>query len=99
MAKKNTPEFEALSVEAKVVCGAFWGIMLTTELGFERPWIIHERTRKGLDELVAAGYLTVEKFNQYSDKLIWKTTDKLRAELPRVSMKFMKENSFPVTTE
>lgn len=88
-----------LSIEARVVIGAFWGVMPTDELSFQRPHIIHPRTRKGLDELVEAGMLTVERFNKHSDTLVWKPTDKMKTDKPELDMEFLKENSFPVTTE
>lgn len=88
-----------LSIEAKVVIGGFFSILMTTELSFKRPWVIHPRTRKGLDELVDNGYLTVEKFNKYADTLVWKPTDKMLKERPKISRKFMEENSFPVMDE
>lgn len=89
-----------LSIEAKVCVGCWWNVMMVTELSFQRPWIITPRTRKGLDELVAKGYLTVEKFNKYNDKLVWKPTDKLRNEKPRVSREFMEQHgTFPITDE
>ena len=88
------------SIEAQVVAGAFWGrLMPCTALSFERPWIIHPKTRKGLDELVEAGLLTMERFNKISDKLIWKPTSRMEAEGPKPSIAFMKGNGFPVTTE
>ena len=96
---KNTSEFEALSIEAKVVCGGFWGIIRKNEVSFARPWVIHPRMRKGLDELVDAGYLTVKKPNNISDTLVWRYTDKLLEEKPRVSMGFIEANNFPSTTE
>ena len=84
-----------------MVAGCFWGMMMPrTELSFDRPWIIHPRTRKGLDELVEAGLLTVEKFdNPHSDKLIWKPTPRMGTEGPKPSMAFMQANSFSITTE
>lgn len=89
-----------LSTEAKVVGATWWGgPMMLTELSFDRPWIIHPKTRKGLDDLVAAGLLTVEKFNRVSDKLVWKPTDKMKTSPPKASLAFLKANSFPVTTE
>lgn len=97
---KNTQEFESLSVEAKVLTGAWWGIMMTGEVTFDRPWIIHPSTRKGLNELVAAGYLTAAPLNRYKDcPWVWKPTDKMKAERPQVSMAFMKANGFPITDE
>ena len=90
---------DELSTEALVVCGAFWGVLPTSELSFERPHVIHPRTRKGLDDLVAAGFLTVERFNNISDKLVWKPTERMKSERPKVSRAFMKDNSFPVTTD
>jgi len=87
-----------LSTEAKVVYGAQFSFGLT-ELSFNRPHIIHPRMRRGLDDLVAAGLLTMEKFNEHSAKLLWKPTEKLKANRPTVSMKFIKANSFPITTE
>lgn len=97
----NTAEFEALSVEAKVVAGCWWGVMMTDKVGFDRPWTIHPQTRKGLDDLAAAGYLTCEPRNRYPNcPLDWKPTDKMRTERPRVSQAFLKEHStFPITDE
>lgn len=88
-----------LSVEAKVVCGAFWGIMGMTEVSFERPHIITKKARKGLDDLVTAGLLTVEKFNQHSAKLVWKPTGKMKTNKPKVSHEYIKANTFPITSE
>lgn len=94
----NRPEFEALSPEAKVMIGAYWGVMIADKVQFDRPWAIHPTTRKALDELVAAGYLTMEPLNRYKDcPLLWKPTAKLREERPGVSQAFLKEHStFPV---
>lgn len=96
----NTAEFEALSPEAKTLVGAWWGVMMTTEVTFQRPWIIHPQARKGLDELVAAGYLSCEPLNQCENPPMgWKPTEKLKTEQPKVSRDFMKANSFPITDE
>ncbi len=60
-----------LSIEAKCMAGSIFSSILTTsELSFDRPWIIHPRARKGLDDLVATGLLTMTKWNQASDKLV-----------------------------
>lgn len=87
-----------LSVEAKCMSHMFCAPMGLSELSFERPHIIDPQARKGLDELVDGGFLTKEKFNKYSDKLVWKPTDKIN-DLKRVSMKFLEEHSFSMTTE
>jgi len=88
-----------LSIEAKAMIGAFWTLLPLNELSFDRPWIIHPRSRKGLDELVDKGFLTVEKFNDHSERLVWKPTDKMGTDKPKVSLKFLKENSFPLTEQ
>jgi len=88
-----------LSVEAQVVIGGFFSILITTELSFKRPWVIHPKMRKGLDDLVDAGYLTVEKFNKHSGTMIWRPTEKLKSENPKVSRAFMEQHSFPVMDE
>lgn len=95
-----TEDQDELSVEAKVVAGVYWGVGGPfTEISFDRPWIIHPRMRKGLDELVDAGLLTVEKFNNVSDKLVWKPTPKMKTHGPKVTLAFIKAHSFPVTDE
>jgi len=86
-----------LSTEAKAVCGAFWGPMLTEKLTFQRPHILTQKARKGLDELTEAGFLTVE--DEPGGGLTWRPTDKMRSERPRVSMAFARANKFPITTE
>lgn len=93
-----------LSIEAKVICGTWWGVIGNSEVVFQRPWIIHPRTRKGLDELVEKGFLTVE---QQSAALVWKPTAKMHIERPAREIAlttagfsaFMRENSFPITDE
>lgn len=96
----NTPEFESLITEAKVLVGAWWGILPSSEVTFQRPHVIHPRTRQGLDALVAAGYLTVEPLNRHKDSpLTWKPTAKLRSERPKVSRAFMEQNTFPIKIE
>ena len=88
-----------LSIEARVV-GTLFGMRgALTELSFDRPWIIHPRARKGLDELVEAGLLTVEPFNSVSEKLVWRPTPRMRDDGPRESFEFLKANSFPMTRE
>lgn len=87
---------EKLSIEAKVMLGGFFGIMITDELYFKRPHIMTEKSRKGLDELVEQGWLTVDKKR---DGLVWKPTDKLKKERPQVSLEFIKEHNFKLTTE
>lgn len=97
---KNTPEFDALSTEAKVMIGSMWSIIAAAQVRFDRPHIIHPRARKGLDDLVEAGYLTVETLNKMDGSpWIWKPTDKLKAERPRVPIDFIETNSFPITQE
>ncbi len=88
-----------LSIEAKCVAGSIFCAVPTDELSFERPWIIHPRTRKGLDDLVAAGLLIMRTWNPYSAKVLWTQTDKLRENPLNISMAFLKANSFPLTTE
>ena len=89
-----------LSTEAKVVAGTFWGIMPTDELSFNRPHIIHPKTRKGLDDLVEAGLLTMEPLNDYKNPpLVWKPTDKMKTDKPDTPLAFIKAHGFPVTTE
>lgn len=99
--EQNTEESGELSTEAKVVAGVHWGLLMTAQLSFARPHVIHPQMRAGLDELVEKGYLTVEKFNEISDKMVWKPTAKMYDEKPgrNVSMAFVEANSFPVTTE
>ena len=88
-----------LSIEAQGMIGAFWMFSNQTEVTFQRPHILTKRARKGLDELVEAGFLTVRKFNRFSDALVWEPTDKMKTDKPRVSIKFLKENSFVITDE
>lgn len=58
----------SLSTCAKAVCGAWFGLMrpgkgeLTFSLGQSRP---SDQAQAGLDELVAAGIISVEAFNRY----------------------------------
>ena len=96
----NAADQVPLSVEAKVLIGAFWGVMMTDKVQFDRPWIIHPRTRKGLDELVAGGYLTVETLNDHLDSpMLWRPTAKMVSSRPRVSRGFIEANTFPFTDE
>ncbi len=88
-----------LSTEAKVMAFSFWGIISHSELSFARPHIITPQARKGLDDLVEAGLLTVERFNKYTDKLVWKPTDKMKTDKPKVSMAFAEKHSFRLTDE
>lgn len=85
------------SIEAQVVAGAFWGAL--TEVSFKRPHIIHERARKGLDELVAAGLLTMRPRNDRSAELVWTATPRMKKEGPKPTMAFLKANAFPITTD
>ena len=67
-----------LSIIAQVVYAGHWMMMPVMEMTFQRPWVIGVEMRKGLDELVEAGYLSVEKFdNKYSDAMVWKPTQKM----------------------
>lgn len=90
-----------LSVEARIIAGTLWtGYMSHTELSFRRPHIIHPKTRKGLDELVEAGLLTMEKPDDHLDTLSWKPTPLMVTDGPkRPSEAFMKRHTFPLTTE
>ena len=89
-----------LSTEAQVVSGTWWGTMHTDMLSFERPHIIHPSTRKGLDDLVKAGLLIMTPRNDSKDPpLDWKPTHKMKTDRPKVSLDFIKEHGFPVTTE
>ena len=91
-----------LSTEAKVVAGTFWGRMYLTTLSFDRPWALTTQTRKGLDELVEAGFLTMTPRNNIKDcPLDWEPTDKMKSERPgkNVSYDFICKNSFSMTTD
>lgn len=89
-----------LSIEAKVMAGTFWGPIYLTTLSFERPWILHPSARKGLDDLVEAGFLGMEPRNDLKDCPIdWQPTLKMKMENPKVSQAFIIKNSFPLTTE
>lgn len=89
-----------LSVEAKVLIGCYWSLLMTEEIKFQRPHIISKRARKGFDELVEKGFLTVEKFNNHSPALVWKPTEKMYSDQkPKVSRQFIIDNNFPLTTE
>jgi len=79
--------------------GGFWKFSSKMELTFHRPHIITDQARKGLDDLVQAGFLTVDRLNHISDALVWTPTQKMADEKPKVSMKFIEENTFPITTE
>lgn len=99
-------EFDTLSTDAKVVIGAFFGILITSELTFNRPWIIAPRMRAALDELNTAGYLTAEPLNQMKHPpMVWRPTEKLkntdRQERAAISRDedFMERNGFPITDE
>lgn len=86
-----------LSAEAQVMAFMFGGIMPMDKMQFDRPWAIHSRARKGLDELVDAGLLTVEPLNHYKDcPLIWKPTDAMK-DHKHCSREFLEANSFPMT--
>lgn len=87
-----------LSTEAKVIIGAMFPFGSKTEVSFARPHIMTPQCRKGFDDLVEAGYLTVEKFNRFTDKLVWKPTEKMK-DKPKISNKFIKDNTFFLTTE
>ncbi|MBK67981.1 MAG: hypothetical protein CMP22_07625 [Rickettsiales bacterium] len=85
-----TTNKEELSIEAKVVWGALFQFG-TTHLTFNTPSKIHPRTKKGLDELVENKYL---KFEDVYGVYEYKRLDK---DMPRISRKELKENSFPIT--
>lgn len=94
------PADTPLSPEAKVCIGAWWNTLLTERLTFHRPWIMTPRTRKGLDELVRKGFLTVGNLNRYSEALVWKPTEKMIAQRPKISSAFMQEHGrHPITDE
>jgi len=89
---------EQFSTEAQVVAGSIWTKMpmSSTEVKFDRPWVIHPRMREGLDELTEAGLLTCEALNHLPDSpLIWKPTERMKTEGPRPTWDFLKRNSFP----
>lgn len=105
---KEVSKMTEFSDEAKVVCGAWWNVTMTDNLQFDRPWIIHPRTRKGLDELVDKGYLTSEPLNHYKDApLCFRPTKKMKSERPAKDFwetydemeAFLQENNFPITDE
>ena len=98
--RANSAAFEALSVEAKVLVGGWCGVRgatMITQIAFRWPETIHPRTRKGLDDLVAAGYLTVKSTENGS--VAWTPTALLVSERPRVPAAFLKSNHFPTTIE
>lgn len=88
-----------LSLEAKVVLGAFWEATVSRELRFEHPYTVDPRAQKGLDELVALGYMTVEDSSS-SNETVWSMTDKVFVDKPvGVSRGFLDEHAFPLMLE
>ena len=88
-----------LSVEAKVMLGGIWSRLGDTELSFRRPHIITDQARKGLDDLVEAGFLnTWTHDNPHNDTRYWKPTYKMK-DAPKIPMSFLDENNFDLTTE
>lgn len=51
----------AISRDAEIVALCVFGFGTSTKLTFQRPHVIHPRMRAGLDDLVAAGMLTVSE--------------------------------------
>lgn len=100
MRDNGTKAGHSLSVEAQVVAASLFMFMSDNQsVTFKRPWIIHPRTRKGLDGLTRAGYLTCEPLNTFKDcPLTWRATAAMRT-LKKAPMSFVQANSFPITTE
>jgi len=88
-----TPSITELSIEAQVLYAGYWQMMKKNEVTFQRPWVISEKAKKGLDELVASDYLTCEKFdNPRSDAIVYKATEKMRDEKKWYSREFLEEH-------
>ena len=90
-----------LSIEARVMFGAHWGGPMTMKVTYRRAWVIHPKARKGLDDLVTAGYLTVSKTND-GDGLTWEPTSKVKTDRPDPPIDFdfmMKHGDFPMVDE
>jgi len=90
-----------LSVEAQVVYAGHWQLMSINEITFQRPWVISDKTIKGLTDLVNAGYLTLEKSdNKHSKAVTYKPTDKMKNEKAYYSVDFLQEHGrFPIIDE
>lgn len=87
-----------LSTEANVIYGGLYQMIPKNEVTFQRPHIMTEQARKGFDDLVEAGYLTVEPFNKYG-ALTWRPTAKLHKERFEVSRDYIKQHNFKLTSE
>lgn len=88
-----------LSRDAEIVANALFPTGAPCELIFNRPHIIHPRTRAALDELTQAGMLApIDAKTLASGAMGWQATAKMGfpiRDLKRVT----KAESFPVTTE
>ncbi|MDB5848252.1 MAG: hypothetical protein JWP29_2004 [Rhodoferax sp.] len=85
----------ALSKDAEGFAYSMWRIM-SPELSFQRPHIIHPRTRAALDELTGAGLLT--RTDDKRGPMAWRPTDAMAIAVK----KFRKPGpdvNFPMTTE
>lgn len=87
-----------LSTEAKIVVAALWKHTPTLELAFHRPWIITEKARKGLDELVSEKLLTVSDLDGFEGGLTWAPTEEMKSA-PKVDLVFLGEFGFDLVDE
>lgn len=92
---------KALSIEAQVVYAGHWQMMKKMEMTFQRPWIISDKMKAGLDELVKDGYLICEPFdNPQSSAIVYKPTEKMKAETAWFGREFLEEHGrFPIIDE
>lgn len=90
----------SFSTEALVLIGAHWGFFPKSKLSFNRPHAIHPKAKKGLDELVAKGFLTATPRNNIPGcPMDYEPTEKMKTDKPFVDFDFIKENGFPYTVE
>lgn len=97
MTNNHKPDITNMSIEAQVVYAGHWQLMKKKEITFRRPWVISDKMKKGLDELVDAGYLLCKQSN---GAVTYGPTDKMFNEKAYFNMEFLIEHGqFPIIDE
>lgn len=95
----ETEPKKELSRDAQIVAAGLFGLGSKASVSFQRPHIIHPRTRAAIEELKAAGMiedLPAHKLARGAEG--WRGTEKIG--FPLADFKKMEESeSFPITTE
>lgn len=97
--KKSTSASKAeLSIEARCIAACFFLFNEDCEVIFQRPHILTQSARAGLDELVARGLAEVST-DKRSGAMTWTGKPGVGKVAQSISHAEIKRNSFPLTTE